>query len=268
MSIQDDSQYLGKVSCPICRKIYSTKGYASHYFANHDPVGIEKMKAVRERGTDATFRNKDFLQEKFSNIKKKVRTPKKCKNEDCQNQTTNTFCSRSCSCRHHNKSRTAESREKQKRSLRKSLDERPKVIKKKQEIKIKTRICELCGKIDSMIGRGRFRSTLCSSCNPSLAYRSACSFKFDLRNYPEEFNLNLLEEHGMFHPIKNPKGVSRDHMVSIRFGKDNNIDPRIISHPANCELLLHSDNFKKFSDCSITMEQLMSRIKDWETKYQ
>ena len=269
MSIQDDSLFLGKVSCPVCRKLYSTKGYATHYFANHDPVGIEKMRKIREMGTDATFRNKDFLEEKNSKIKKKVRPTKKCKNEDCQNQTTNTFCSRSCSCRHHNKFRTSESMEKQKRSLRKTLDEKAKNTKKKKpDNNQRTRICVQCGRIDTNRGRGRYQSKFCLYCNPGLSYRDACSFKFDLRKYPEEFDLRLLAEHGMFHPVKNPKGVSRDHKVSVKFGLDNQIDPRIIAHPANCDLLLQSDNSKKFSDCSISLEELMRRIEEWETKYQ
>jgi hypothetical protein len=228
------------------------------------------MRKIREMGTDATFRNKDFLEEKILKSKKKVRLTKKCKNEDCQNQTTNTFCSRSCSCRHHNKFRTSESMEKQKRSLRKTLDEKAKNTKKKKkkpDNNQRTRICVQCGRIDTNRGRGRYQSKFCLYCNPGLSYRDACSFKFDLRKYPEEFDLRLLAEHGIFHPVKNPKGVSRDHKVSVKFGLDNQIDPRIIAHPANCDLLLQSDNSKKFSDCSISLEGLLCRIEEWDSRY-
>jgi len=56
-------------------------------------------------------------------------------------------------------------------------------------------------------------------------------------------------------------------MVSVDYGWRNNIDPSIISHPANCKLLIHSDNFKKGTDCSISLEELQRRIAEWDNKY-
>jgi hypothetical protein len=98
-------------------------------------------------------------------------------------------------------------------------------------------------------------------------YRSLCSFSFDLKSYPNEFNFELLIKHGMYHSTKNINGVSRDHIVSIKYGFTHNVDPAIISHPANCQIILQSHNIKKYSKCDMTLEQLLEKIKIWDRKY-
>jgi hypothetical protein len=101
-------------------------------------------------------------------------------------------------------------------------------------------------------------------------YRADCRFKFDLKQYPNEFDFDLIREHGWYSPankMNNLYGVSRDHMVSVRYGFDNGIDAKLISHPANCRLMLHSQNVAKYSECSITIEDLKERILTWDQKY-
>lgn len=56
-------------------------------------------------------------------------------------------------------------------------------------------------------------------------------------------------------------------MISVRYGFDNNIDPKIIAHPANCQLLLHGENVSKYTNCSISFEELLEKIKIWDEKY-
>ena len=56
-------------------------------------------------------------------------------------------------------------------------------------------------------------------------------------------------------------------MISVRYGFDNKIDPAIISHPANCQLLRQGDNASKGSANSIKIEDLLERIKTWNLKY-
>lgn len=56
-------------------------------------------------------------------------------------------------------------------------------------------------------------------------------------------------------------------MYSIMEGFRNNIDPHLISHPANCKLLKHEDNVSKHDRCSISLNELKSRIQVWEEKY-
>lgn len=101
-------------------------------------------------------------------------------------------------------------------------------------------------------------------------YRNECAFKFSLNHYPNEFNFDLIEKYGWYLPKNrgdNLNGVSRDHMISIKYGYENNIDPKIISHPANCMLLRHNDNVSKHKKCSLTIEQLLEKIQIWDTKY-
>ncbi len=98
-------------------------------------------------------------------------------------------------------------------------------------------------------------------------YRLACAFHFKPENYPEEFNLDLVETFGKYSYNKNTNGIVKDHMVSIKYGFENKIDPQIIGHPANCELMRQCDNIKKFDECSITLDELKQRIIEWNIKY-
>lgn len=43
-----------------------------------------------------------------------------------------------------------------------------------------------------------------------------------------------------------------------------NIDPEIMKHPANCQLLLHSNNIKKNSKSNISLNDLIEKIKHWD----
>lgn len=101
-------------------------------------------------------------------------------------------------------------------------------------------------------------------------YRLACNFKFKLSDFPNEFDFSLIEEHGWYSPSNkknNLNGISRDHMVSIKYGFENKIDPKIISHPANCRLVKHTDNISKNLKCSISYDELIKRIEIWDQKY-
>ena len=97
-------------------------------------------------------------------------------------------------------------------------------------------------------------------------YYLLCSFKFNIYEYPERFDLDLIKKYGWY-KVKNrgdnPNGVNRDHMYSKIEGFRNKIDPSLISHPANCVLILHKENLNKNRKCSITLEELKERIKKW-----
>tara|TARA_Y100000296_G_C5096386_1_gene217586 strand:- start:67 stop:738 length:672 start_codon:yes stop_codon:yes gene_type:complete len=107
-------------------------------------------------------------------------------------------------------------------------------------------------------------------------YRARANFKFNVYDYKEEFDLTLLEKYGWYSPggkygknkNTNFSGISRDHMYSIKDGYDNNINPNILSHPANCKLVLHNkENLVKGRKSSITIEELLDKIKLWDLKY-
>ena len=243
--------------CIICRKETTFKGLSGHIFSKHDPVGIERMKQVRSMGTDASFRKQEF-QDKIQEKREEVKPPKIinfC--PQCNKEATppNKFCSHSCSATYGN--------------LRKPR--KPKGIKKPQAYKkkppkpLKTRVCTDCGKVDTT--KARFQSTLCSSCNDGPTYRFQCNFKFNLGDHPTEFDFTRLTEVGMFNPLTNTKGLSRDHMFSVWDGKALGVDPKILSHPANCVLMTQSDNTKKHKSSSISLDELLERIRLWDIKY-
>lgn len=103
-----------------------------------------------------------------------------------------------------------------------------------------------------------------------VRYRQLCEFKFNLKDYPDEFDFSLIEKYGWYKAKNrgdNPGGISRDHMYSIKDGFINNIPPEIMSHPTNCKLMRQYKNNIKNSKSSITIKELYKRIEDWKKKY-
>lgn len=97
-------------------------------------------------------------------------------------------------------------------------------------------------------------------------YSRMCRFRFNLEDYPKEFDLKLIEEFGWYNN-DNPNGFSRDHMLSISYGWKRDIPPGIIRHPANCKLMPYNNNLEKGWRSSINYSDLMDRIRDWNKKY-
>lgn len=101
---------------------------------------------------------------------------------------------------------------------------------------------------------------------PFLLYRQRSNFDFKIDDYRDKFDLTLVEQFGWYSPSNkgnNLDGVSKDHMLSVRDGYDLGIDPEIIKHPANCKIMLHKQNQSKKEKSSITIDELLSRIKNW-----
>jgi len=129
------------------------------------------------------------------------------------------------------------------------------------------RICKKCN-INTLKARKKY----CDTCKYDYyhIYRPRCEFKFSLDEYPDGFNFDLITEHGWYSPTNkknNLTGVSRDHIYSVKNGYENKIDPLIISHPANCKLMLHNENNSKNTNSNITIEELLNKISEWDKKY-
>lgn len=174
------------------------------------------------------------------------------------------FCSRSCSVAHNNTKR--QYTEEQKRIKRTQLNEIRKVNEKQTfSINRNFRKCKKCD--------GEFYcktvKLYCDKCRTSYysIYRPSCEFDFILDDYKDKIpNYNLIKEYGLYSPSNkgnNLNGISKDHMVSVKYGFENNISPEIIKHPANCMLLKHSDNNIKKTSNSITIEELIKRIEEF-----
>lgn len=102
------------------------------------------------------------------------------------------------------------------------------------------------------------------------AYKLDCKFIFNVYDYPDYFDLCLVESNGWYSASNrgnNLNGISRDHRLSVKDGFTLRVDPKIISHPANCQLVLQTDNARKNRNSSISLEQLLSEIELWKEKY-
>lgn len=97
-------------------------------------------------------------------------------------------------------------------------------------------------------------------------YREMCRFKFKITDFPNEFDLEFIKEHGWYNE-NNLNGVSRDHMLSVSYGWKRDIPAKIMRHPANCQLMLYQFNKDKAWRSSINLQNLKDRIKDWDRKY-
>lgn len=130
-------------------------------------------------------------------------------------------------------------------------------------IDIKTKLVRcICAKTGEVFYAPTWRKYSSETIYNELSlYRNACQFTCSIGdNFP---NAMLLKQHGWYHPILNPHGVSRDHKLSINDGFQLRVDPSIMKHPANCELMIHKDNQRKHKKSSIDLETLLKVIAQW-----
>lgn len=83
---------------------------------------------------------------------------------------------------------------------------------------------------------------------------------------------NILQTYGIFNAKTNRKGVVRDHMFSRKSGFQNGVFPELLRHPANCQLLLHSDNVKKkksrYNDAdAFDLDELFYRVETYKKEW-
>lgn len=276
-------------SCILCKRVISPKGIHTHYDRTHLKLtqyssghnGKYQTKSFRKNLSTARKAAIDKKNGKkrsytvvchrceinFSVIEREFLFPKK----------SQYFCSRQCA---NSRIISDEHRRKTSESLSGRDYTPPRTIESQ---------CEYCQTSFEQIKhytkrQKRFCSRSCSTKHQAKSryklvrekrsefvnYRADAAFKFNLKDYPEEFDFRLVEQYGWYRPKNrgnNLNGVSRDHMVSVRHGFDNFIDPAIISHPANCRLILQKDNASKNKKNEITYEELLSRIEKWNEKY-
>ena len=204
------------------------------------------------------------------------KNPKHCKNcnevINFEKNENESFCSHSCRASYTNGKRDySRWADKISESLKKYYNSN------KKDGRFHILNCEFCS-IDFKHKRKnvKFCSKECLNKNKRKnmdeykSYKIDTNFKFNLGDFPDEFDFKLVEKYGWYSPTNkrnNLKGVSRDHMLSVRGGFEMGIDPKIISHPANCRLMIHNENISKNKKSSITYEELLERIKTFEEKY-
>lgn len=182
------------------------------------------------------------------------------------------FCSQSCA-------NTRKPSQKTKEKISNTIKNNPEI--KKSHFKLK--LCKNCNKLFWGYARDKYCSKECQqNYNEYIKlkknytkllkelYYKQCNFKFSINDYPDLFNIELLKKHGMYSAINrgnNINGVNRDHKYSKKNGFKNHIDPYYISHPCNCQLLLHQDNLNKRTKNSISFEELLNEINNFNNIY-
>lgn len=186
----------------------------------------------------------------------------------------NFFCTSSCAASFNNSGRTDNEITKNKKS--KSLID---WNKKQNRGLVGLRKCKNCNQSFEIKGSSGkiFCRTTCrinfnrKDLNEYQKFRLDTKFQFNVFDYPNEFDLYLILEFGMYKAKNrgdNPTGISRDHIFSIRDGFDNNIDPKLLSHPANCRLISQKENSIKHKKSIITIDELLKLINLWNIKYE
>jgi hypothetical protein len=113
---------------------------------------------------------------------------------------------------------------------------------------------------------------VCNNCQ-HLKYnknKDQWAFKFNVFNYPDLYDLDLLLRVGWCSfggkrgGDKNLNGLSRDHRVTINEAKINNYNSYYISHPCNCKLMTMSENNKKKTKSSISYYELIQLVDNYD----
>lgn len=203
---------------------------------------------------------------------------KLCPKCDSSHSKPGIFCSRQCANSRGPRSPEFKETVSQKLSNRKMTEERKLKISGEKNGAWKggkhTKICKFCEmSYDTHHTKTKYCSQECWKSdvakhkNERELYKLACAFKFDVYDRPDRFDISLVEKYGWYTASNrgsNQTGVQRDHMYSVADGFSNNVDPAIISHPANCKLLANFENQTKRSKSTISLSELLERIENWK----
>jgi len=262
-------------SCILCRKQTSDLGITTHFLRSHGSAEQRQL----------------FTNNYMNNVSKTAKErynqhPKLCK--ECNSiidykDRVNKFCSHSCAGSFSNKIRKKNGwslTANQKLSISKTLI--------KYNVSLGNKSKSLHDTIKSASGEfSRVHFMKCKFCDNMFTNRAATqvccncqhlkwnnnkdqySFKFNVFDYPDLFNLDKLKQIGWVAfggkrgGNKNVNGLSRDHKVSVNDAKKFGYDSYYISHPLNCELMPHIKNNKKKTKSSISYEELVRLVNSY-----
>lgn len=262
-----------KLRCEFCDRMISIKGMHTHVVRSH---GTIEEKAKYSAGNHGKY-SSDEYKNKASEKAKAYWMNKKLPNVNCQRcgslfkisksrqlESGNYFCSKRCAS-----------------SRPKTQNTKDKIRKRIIELNggiTELKNCSICGhkvkkSINSFCSKKCFGISRTQSCdwkNSLKEYRIRSKFTFSLNEYPDEFDFKLIQNHGWYKASNrgnNLTGISRDHLYSVKEGFENNVDPLIVAHPANCRLVLHTVNISKNSKSLLTLNDLLDKIEKWDKKY-
>lgn len=258
--------------CILCKKQTSQLGIITHYERTHNNSSLwDNLKDTQSK-------------KKNNNISKYDLSPNYCKKCNCllsYKQRNNKFCSKTCSGTFNNLKRyeqgytmSEETRKLLSEKIISNLKKENKYVAKPSVVgefcSVHFAKCKFCTK--------HFTSNkvqhVCSKCQ-HLKYnnnKDKWSFKFNVFDYPDLFDLNLIKEIGWCSfggkrgGKQNLNGLSRDHKVSVNEAKKNNYDPYYITHPCNCQIISMSENNKKKTKSSISYAELIRLVDEYDLR--
>lgn len=259
------------IQCNICNRIFENKYQLSGHKRVHNQskgkIFVVKCCCIYTRAEVTASRLTSYQNTYFDK-------QKSCKNCNKLFISLNkaVYCSHSCSAIANNVKRIRSEESKKRTSLaiqeHNRLHPKP---KKPQKTKsdIFTRTCKQC----NVTFENKQRRKYCSECAPLYMAESRNRFKFTFNvfKYPDLFDLDLLTQIGFYAPKGksgrwNPKGLSRDHKVSVNEAIKNNYDPYYITHPINCELMAHVVNNRKKTKSSISYQELIKLVDEYDKR--
>ena len=260
-NIECQNETIGKrVYCSLtCRNIFVNK-----HLRNYDKVSDTFQQKKKEREKEY-YENPNFC--------------KCCGSVLDFEKKGNDFCDHSCSAKTTNTNRDHNWGDKISEGVKKYIDKNgyfgALLLKNSTGRPKKETICPNCNH-QVFNKRNKYCNDICRreferrNMDEYQKYRADSNFKFSLKDYPNEFDFSLVEKYGWYSPTNknnNLNGVSRDHMFSVKEGFEKGIDPKLISHPANCRLMIHTVNISKNKKSVLTIEELLERIQKFEERY-
>jgi hypothetical protein len=243
-------------SCIVCHEVKSTKGIHSHFLIAHDTEYSKKHQKNSILGNSSSQNSR--ISEHLKRTEKYSLTPNKCEHCDdilSYKSRRNKYCSTTCAA-------YATNSKKDWSKIKTGPESKPKQTKAPYSTLFKC-VCKHCGKE----WRDRSRKLICNGHNHLYGYvgRSRYCFQFNVFNYPDLFDLTLITSYGFRDSKTNPNGITRDHRVSVNESIKNNHDPYYIKHPMNCELMFFKDNHKKGIKSSISYDELVCLVNDYDS---
>lgn len=268
-------------SCISCKRLLSNLTLTQHFKLKHGTEEHKNNYSQIQKNKMKAFHDKTTRVKHEAQKEEYLKNPKFCK--QCltlivYERRGSKFCNSSCAATFHNLGSThsVETKNKIAKTLTKEIHKKKKTWRDDivgQFSKLFRCTCKKSGAVFLYRKPIQFDPRMISSKDD---YYRACKFSFSLKTYPEYFadDIELIKTFGMYSTpgrmkdgISNPDGVSRDHMYSITDGWLNEIDPKIISHPANCKVMSHKSNSKKNMKSSITLSELKLRIDKFNKMY-
>jgi hypothetical protein len=205
----------------------------------------------------------------YGSIKAKyIAHPKKCQLERCSkvlpyyNHKRRRFCNHSCATSFKNSDINNKRRTNNTRFI-------PFTMKSRFYGPPKPRCCPGCQIkfIPKYSGHKACRAACSDAKNRKAVYRLQCRFKLNPKDHADLYDFDLIRSNGWYSASNskaghNPDGVTWDHLYRIEEGFKNHVDPEIMNHPANAEMITWKDNFNRKSS-QITLDELKLRIDKW-----